>query len=309
VAISRYLCRVVGEQPEQLARKHNSTIRRTIAYAIAIHLPVTLWAVMGYLIPSRVFGVGPDASAAIAVFCAGLIYMVERLVLAMPKVWYVNVARLCIGFVVAALGASMVDLVIFERELTVQLRADGETRIAGEFDRKLAEQQQAVEQKKADWLKGQEAANCEANGTCGSRIRSVGPVYRELARQAGLLRSDYDAAQSHLTALADERVHAIAEWRDSPKALEEAGLLARVEALHRYTASNPMAMTAWLLFFLLVLFFELMVVFAKLVFGETVDDRLDRIREELSDHKAKSYLEAVTSPLAGARELLDSIYC
>jgi hypothetical protein len=59
-------------------------------------------------------------------------------------------------------------------------------------------------------------------------------------------------------------------------------------------------------FFFLVLAMELMVVFVKLVFGETVDDRLDRIREELSRHKAESYLEAMTSPLAGARMLLDS---
>ena len=66
------------------------------------------------------------------------------------------------------------------------------------------------------------------------------------------------------------------------------------------------ALVAWLLFFVLVLSMELMVVFVKLVFGETVDDRLERIREQLSRHKAESYLEAMTSPLAGARGLLES---
>jgi F0F1-type ATP synthase membrane subunit b/b' len=70
--------------------------------------------------------------------------------------------------------------------------------------------------------------------------------------------------------------------------------------------SSTAAMVAWLLFCALVLFMELMVVFAKLVFGETVDDRIDRIREQLSRHKAESYLESVTSPLAGARGLLES---
>jgi hypothetical protein len=56
----------------------------------------------------------------------------------------------------------------------------------------------------------------------------------------------------------------------------------------------------------LVHFMELTVVFAKLVFGETVDDRTDRIREQFSRHKAESYLESVTSPLAGAHGLLES---
>jgi hypothetical protein len=170
----------------------------------------------------------------------------------------------------------------------------------------MAQQITVINQKKADWLAAQEAANCEANGTCGSRLRSVGPVYLQLARQAQLLRRDYESAQARLEQLDSERKANLAAWKDSPRAIEEAGLLARVEALHHYTMSSTAAMVAWLLFCALVLFMELMVVFAKLVFGETVDDRIDRIREQLSRHKAESYLESVTSPLAGARGLLES---
>ena len=35
-----------------------------------------------------------------------------------------------------------------------------------------------ISRKKTDWLKIQEAADCESNGTYGSKIRSVVPVYR-----------------------------------------------------------------------------------------------------------------------------------
>ena len=35
--ISRYLCAVIGEDPEVLRRQHASTIRRQKAFAIAIH--------------------------------------------------------------------------------------------------------------------------------------------------------------------------------------------------------------------------------------------------------------------------------
>jgi hypothetical protein len=96
-------------------------------------------------------------------------------------------------------------------------------------------------------------------------------------------------------------------WRNSPQALDEAGLLSRLEALHAYTVANPTALAAWCLFFVLVLSMELMVVFAKLVFTETVDDELDRIREQLSRHKAQSYLDAMTSPVAGAQRWLESV--
>jgi hypothetical protein len=209
--------------------------------------------------------------------------------------------------VISVLGASAVDLVIFEREIVLQLRVTGQARITAEYDLALAQQQAVVSQKKADWMTAQTAANCEADGTCGSRVRSVGPVYQKLAQQAQLLRQDYDRAHARLDALAVERQAALHAWRDSPKALEEAGLLSRVDALHHYTMNNTAALVAWLLFFVLVLSMELMVVFVKLVFGETVDDRLERIREQLSRHKAESYLEAMTSPLAGARGLLESV--
>ena len=307
--ISNYLCMVVGESPERVARLHESTRRRLKTFAIALHIPVVLWAVTGFVIASRVFHLGQLESAGVAAFCSGLIYLLERLVLATPKAWFVNLGRLLIGLVIAVLGASAVDLVIFEREIALQLRAAGQARITAEFDRALTQQQAVVSQKKTDWMAAQAAANCEADGTCGSRVRSVGPVYQKLAQQAQMLRQDYEHAQARLEALATQRQAELNAWRDSPKALEEAGLLSRVEALHHYTMNNTAALVAWLLFFFLVLAMELMVVFVKLVFGETVDDQLDRIREQLSRHKAESYLEAMTSPVAGARMLLDSTTC
>ena len=200
------------------------------------------------------------------------------------------------------------DLVIFDREVRQQLLDSGEARIRMAADKTAAEQALIVAQKKTDWLKIQEAANCEANGTCGSKIRSVGPVYRELSRQAALARIEYVTAEAKLTELAIQKQNAIAQWRSAPQVVEEAGLLARVEALHQYTQQNTAALVAWGLFFLLVLFLELMVVLAKLVFGETVDDELDQIRERISQQKARSYLEAISSPVNDAKHLLEATY-
>lgn len=308
MTISNYLCHVVGEQPARAARFHPSTLQRTKAFGIAIHIPVLLWAVTGFVIASQIFKQDDVLSSAVAFFCAGLIYLVERLVLATPKVWFVNLARVLIGFVIAVLGASTVDLVIFDREVTQQLLQTGENRLRAEHDHLAEIQKQIVEQKKADWVKAQDAANCEANGTCGSMLRSVGPVYRELARQARQSRADYMTAQEQLARLNEKKEQAIEQFRKAPQVLDKAGLLARVEALHEYTRNNTAAFVAWVLFFTLVLFFELMVVLSKLVFGETVDDELDRIREQISQQKARDYMQAVTSPVMDARKLIESTY-
>lgn len=308
MSTSNYLCQIVGECPKRVARFHPSSIKRLKAFAIAIHIPVLLWAVTGFVIASHIFLLRDAAAAAVAVLFAGLIYLVERIVLATPKVWYVNVSRVVIGVVISVLGASTVDLVIFDREVTQQLQVSGEERIRAEYDATANTQRQVLVQKKTDWLAAQDAANCEANGTCGSKVRSVGPVYRELSRQAEVLHLEYTAAQSELAHINNQRMQAVAQWRAKPDVVAQAGLLSRVEALHQYTLRNTAALVAWFLFFLLVLFFELMVVFAKLVFGDTVDDELDRIREHISQQKARAYMEAVTSPVASAKTLLLQSY-
>ena len=161
-----------------------------------------------------------------------------------------------------------------------------------------------MERKKADWQRAQEAANCEANGTCGSRMRSVGPVYRELARQAETLRKDYLRELKKYESMTEKKNTQIEDARESSQTASQAGLLARVKALHDYTSNNTAAFIAWALFLCLVLFFELMVVIAKLVFGETVDDELDRIRESISQEKARAYKDAITSPVYSAREMV-----
>lgn len=312
MSVSTYYCAVLGEDRARADRLHPSTQRRMKAFAIAMHIPVALWAVTGYIIASRVFRMPLEISLTIAFLCAFLIYLVERLVLAPPKsrfTWIINAMRIAISVVIALIGATAVDLTLFEREIEVQLRKDDEARINQEFDDAIARLRLTVEQKKADWVKAQDAANCEANGTCGSRTRSVGPVYRQLARQAETLRQDYLEAQAQLESTIRERTNALDRSRQSPGVIEKAGLLSRIKAFHAYASSDIAALWAWRVFFVLVLFLEMMVVLTKLCFPETIDDRLEAIREQVAKHKAERYCEAITSPLADARDLLDRTAC
>lgn len=303
---TRYLFHVVGEDPNQLSRLHTSTIKRIKAFAIAIHIPVALWALTGYIIGAKIFALDEWSAKGVAVVCATLIYLVERLVIATPKVWFVNIGRVLIGVVIAILGASTVDLVIFDREVSQQLMDSERNSVAQRFDKQISEQAAIVAAIKEDWQHAQSAANCEANGSCGSGTRSLGPIYRQLAKQAETLRKDFLSAQLKLEALkaSNEQSQVI----DIGSVVSKAGLLARVQALHTYTSSNPAALTAWILFFLLVLLFEMMVVLSKLVFGETVDDRINAIREEINRHKAEVFRSQVTSPVAHASQLLDGAY-
>lgn len=304
--ISSYFCHVVGERPERIRALHASTVKRTKAYAIAIHIPVVIWAVTSFTIAREIFLMESTAAALVSCFCAGLIYLVERLVLATPKSKCLNAGRVALGIVIAVLGASLVDLVIFDREVVQELKETEAVRIRGEFDKAITVQRKLVEQKKRDWDNAQAAANCEANGTCGSKLRSVGPVYRELARHAAVLRADFIAASVDLKALEARRSEDLANWRADPLNTARFGLLDRIEALEQFVRQHNAAMAGWALFFLLVLALELMVVIAKVAFKETVDDELEACREQLARYRVNTGVAALTTPIGRAESALEA---
>lgn len=306
--VSKYLCAVIGETPQSINKQSKSSRTRAVAFAYAIHIPVILWSVTGFIIAKNIFKLDFEPSLLVSAFCALMIYLVERLVISMPKAWYINIGRLAIGLIIAILGASTVDLIIFDREVTQQLVRNGERRIQGQFNDEVKRQKIEVEERREDWSKAKAAANCEANGTCGSGTRNLGPVARELLRQATVMGEEYKAAAKVLEMIRGERDAAVATYRLNPTGVEEAGLLERVRALHQYTKRHKAAFAFWVLFFLLVLSFELMVIAVKFAFGETVDDKTAKLKEMLDQKKAENYFETVNSPVFKANQVLAENY-
>lgn len=163
--------------------------------------------------------------------------------------------------------------------------------------------QAAISTKKEAWLAAQDRANCEANGTCGSGKPSIGPIYRELARQADVLHQEYLDAEAALSPLQEEMTGKIRASHAA--AHRESGILARMEALMEYLHDKPHAQAFWAALFTLVLVLELIVVFAKSAFRqETVDDHIRRVREQVGILRADNYIEVMVNPVARAEGLL-----
>ena len=306
--VSKYLCAVLGESHDVINKQSKSSRTRAVAFGYAIHIPVILWSVTGYIIAKNIFKLENEASLLVSGFCALMIYLLECLVISMPKAWYINIGRFAIGLIIAILGASTVDLVIFDREVTQQLVRNGERRIQGQYNDEVKRQKIEVEERREDWSNAKAGANCEANGTCGSGSKNLGPVARELLRQAGVMGEEYKSAALVLENIRANRDAAVAAYRLNPTGVEEAGLLERVRALHQYTTRHKAAFAFWVLFFLLVLAFELIVIAVKFAFGETVDDKTTKLKEMLDQKKAESYYETITSPVFKANQILAETY-
>lgn len=304
----RYFCFLVGEDVQHARRYHETSLRRIKAFAIAIHLPVMLWAVSSFAIAAQIFNMPLHLAAGAAFLCAVFIYLVERLVLATPASWLVNALRVVLGLVIAAIGASLFDLVLFDREIVQQLAKRGEQRLQERHDAAAASLQQQLDQKRKDWLDARQQAQCEANGRCGGGRRGTGPIYQEAKRHAERLQKDYESAQAQFVVLQGRQAEERAA-RTPQSLAQEAGLLARLKALHEFVTGDWLTLASYIVLFLLVASIEFMVVIVKFAYkAETVDDRLQSMREQLSERRAQSYMDAVTSPTTGARQLLDHVY-
>lgn len=302
-----YFCFVTGESHAQAQRWHEPTLRRLRAFAIAIHLPVLLWAVSSWAIASRVFGLPPAGATAVAALCSAFIYLVERLVLATPSNRWMDLLRGVLGVVVACIGASLFDLVLFEKEIEQRLQQHSEQVLRERQAAQAAHLERDVAARRADWLAARHKAQCEADGSCSGQ-RGTGRVFQQAQRHADVLQQDYARAQAGLAALAQRHDQELAELQASRSAARDAGLLMRIQALHDFVLGDRLTLAGYALLFLLVLLIELMVVLVKLAYrDETIDDRLQRMREQLAAHRAAAYLQAATSPVAGARRLLELV--
>jgi len=83
--MNTYFRILLGEPKNRVLHLHQSTLNRLKTFAIAIHIPIALWATTGYVIAARIFEFEQKPALLVSGFCACLVYLIERLVLSSPK--------------------------------------------------------------------------------------------------------------------------------------------------------------------------------------------------------------------------------
>jgi hypothetical protein len=251
------------------------------------------------------FGAAISQSLVVAGVCAWLVYAIERLIMISPHKWFVSALRVSIALLAALLSACALDLCLFASEIRSQLHTDREQVLIAQYDEQLSRVSHSVERARSDWETAQSNENCEANGSCGSHRSLPGTIWQLLHAQTLARRDDYLRAQRARNDLEAAKAAAIDALMTSDSIVRDAGLLRRLDALHRYMQGHPAAFTVWLMFFALIVLIELVVLAVKASFGETVDDRIDALRDRLSDYKATEYVEALTTPAGRGRYLIN----
>jgi hypothetical protein len=181
-----------------------------------------------------------------------------------------------------------------QREKELQDVIAGETADAVSADPDVKAAQAAYDAAEKTYRDAQAAADCELDGTCGTRRQGDGESSQQKQRTADDARAARDTAKQHLddvteavttklAASAKSQADAaraelpavqadLARYRDQRRAAEDAsnqaeagntGLLARLEALGRITDDQPNGATAHWLLFLLFLSIEVLPVLSK----------------------------------------------
>jgi hypothetical protein len=259
--MSAYIFNVIGEDSYELPYLHKSTISRIKAYAIAIHIPVIIWFIVSFLIAKNIFHLSLFLSFGISFFASSLIYLLERLVLASPKGFGIALIRIILGLAIGYMGAKSVDLVIFNKEIVQQLKVNSNNKINNAYNQQILTNEIDINNKYQLWQNARQASIGEADGTGGTKIKNVGPIFKQKAEYAETLRLDYIKTKDAMDALIQTKNKEISESIST--SVESAGLLNQIEALEDFLSKNKTAKNVYWLFFIIIMAFELSTIYVK----------------------------------------------
>ncbi len=288
---------LTGVSRAEAAQQCPASRRRTISYAFGILLPMLVWGVSGYLLASSLIHLSTGPSLGVAALCAATVYLIERLIQLSSGRWYVVLGRAMLAFNMALLCAGLVDSVAYGPEIRTMVVQEAQTRLRTAFERDEARLEAQVEVRRKEWLDAEAAAACEADRHCGSGRGGTGPIYAAKKAHASDMRRDYETERTKLETLKANDAQAVAAAAGLP-AVQDPGLLAGLEALHRFLQGRPWAMAGWALIFVFVAAMELVVLLVKASFGMTLDDTREAINQQIRQRRMRAYADAVAPPVA-----------
>lgn len=212
-----------------------------------------------------------------------------------PIFWF----RIFLGFIVASLGSISLDEVIFKHDIDNQVayykQAEIDSavhKVERDYQNQIAVQQSIVNQKGAEWNQSLKDAKSEADGTGGSHQRQVGKITVLKMNVAGKQEVDYNTENNKLTSLIASVDTAKAHAKEKAETdFNGNALLIRIRAMFDLIAKDKFMLGVYLLFTLFLFCLEFLVVLIKIGSKNSIDEDLEKAREQLLRAKTKKTLD------------------
>lgn len=299
-------CLLTGENYELLAHETPASKKKVVAMAIAMLIPTLIWGLNGFLLSYQVL----RSSFLMAVFTGlalgGIIFIIEKLIIMANGNSGLTLFRICIGAIIALLGSLIIDEVVFNEDIDQQVekikgRFISQERSTAAIDYKSQVGYDsllngiAAAQLKFD--KAEATAVSEADGTTGSENSGIGDITKFKDEKAAGRKSDLESLllikkghDQSLTNVID------AAAKQAEKNFNGHALMIRVKALFEIVASDGYMLVSYILFSLLMFFFEFLVVILKHAWKKTNYERRVEMIEQIGINRI-NFLMGNSSPL------------
>jgi len=295
----KFSCFITGEDYEMLRKETPKSKKKVNALATTVMIPVMMWFVNGYLLMYHILESSRLISLITALFCAILIFLVERNIV-MSKGKLAFIMRILLGAVIAFLGSISLDEVVFKKDIDQQMAQNKLTAIYTEKDNINSQYESQrnllmddINKKYEVWNNALESAKKEADGTGGSGQSGVHGITRLKLQIAQNKEADYLKQQENLKQLdvkiEDEKEKAVKKVEAN---FANNALLQRIKAMFALIKSDGWMQFIYILFTAFLFFLEFIVVITKISWSETNYERKVELIEQIGQKRmAKFYID------------------
>lgn len=269
--------------------------RKVIGLAIAMTVPVLAWLISGFLLASKVLGLGLLSAIITGITCSTIIFLLEKMIVMSKGGGLLSFFRILMGLILAMLGSLSLDEVVFHDDISLSVarmkvlqavNASDSARI--EFERLNGYQdiRARIQESKARYENAESDVLNEANGTYGTGKVGVGKITALKERKAIDRRIDLENTYAELVKLDSAKAIYIENARQlALNTFSENGLLTRIKALADLVKSDGWMMFTYILFTLLMLLIEFLVVIFKSNWGITNYERRLEMMEKIGQKR------------------------
>lgn len=292
-------CLITGDDYNLVKNETPESRKKISMYAMIMILPVSLWIIMGFLIVSDIMK-GTFAAASGAGAVAGLaIFIIERSIIMSKGGKRIFITRLFLGILISAIGALLIDELIFINDIEKQLKENKREYIKEEVSKWTEANKTMIEiqsRETAEYDSLQKAAQeiylQEINGTGGTGRRGVDIVAKEKYKIYSDIRTKYENEKSKLDSMRNNIENGRKEFELKLESESDDGLLLhRIKAMFDLISRNKVMMAFCIFFTSVFLIIELMVVIVKSSSDKTNYERMNEMKERIGEARIKRLTE------------------
>lgn len=224
--------------------------KRIQTLAMLLLLPMMVWFAAIMMITHGVFGQNWILSFVSGVAAASIILIVERSIIMSEGNRWTTAVRYALAFVLAMVGAFLIDEVLFAKDIDKRISQEAVTEIRTRYNDEVVAQDALMTKAKQIFDARQTEVNKEAEGTA-SGVKGAGPATAAKRETAMLAKVDYDNERAILSQLKSPERRAQLE-RDVDTAEKEVaenpnayGLMYRMRTLFDLILEEPVLAAFW----------------------------------------------------------------